>query len=50
MLFGSGSISGVTDDISDRDAIDYICGWGNLGHDDEGNLRVPKPKPLELDG
>ena len=46
MLFGSGSISGVTDDISDRDAIYHIYGQGNLGLDDEGNLRVPKPEPL----
>ena len=50
MLFGSGFVSGVTDDISDQDAVDYIYGRGNLGLEDEGNLRVPKPKSLELDG
>ena len=44
MLFGLGSILGVTDDISNQDAIDYIYGRGALSLDDEGNLRVPKPK------
>ena len=48
MLFGSGSISRVLDDISDQDDVDYIYGRGNLGLDDEGNLRVPKSEPLEL--
>jgi len=48
MLFGSRNISGVTDDISNQDVVDYIFGWGNLGLDSEGNLRVPKPEPLEL--
>ena len=48
MLFGSGSLSGVADDISDHDAIEYLYGWGNLSLDYEGNLRVLKPEPLEL--
>jgi hypothetical protein len=39
----------VTNDISDQDAVDYIYGWSDLGLDDEGNLRVLKPEPLELD-
>jgi hypothetical protein len=45
MLFGLG----VTDNISDEDAIEYIYGWGNLSLDGESNLRVPKSEPLELD-
>ena len=49
MLFGSGAILGVVDDISDQDAADYIYGRGNLDLDDEGNLRVSKLEPLELD-
>lgn len=48
MLFGSESILGVLDDMSDQDAVDYIYECGNLGLDDKGNLRVPKPEPLEL--
>ena len=49
MLFSSGAVLGVVDDISDQDAVDYIYGRGNLGLEDEGNLRVPKLKPLDLD-
>ena len=49
MLFSSGAVLGVVDDISDQDAVDYIYGRGNLGLEDEGNLRVPKPEPLDLD-
>lgn len=49
MLFGSGSTSGVVDNISDQDVVDYIYGRGNFGLDDEDNLRVPKLEPLELD-
>ena len=49
MLFGSGSVSGVADDVSDQDAIEYLYGRGNLSLDDEDNLRVLKPEPLELD-
>lgn len=48
LLFGSGSVSGAMEDVEDEDAIDYIFGRGRLSLDDEGNLRVPKPKPLEL--
>ena len=49
LLFGSSSILGVAENVSDQDAIYYLYGWGNLSLDDEGNLRVPKPEPLELD-
>ena len=39
----------MIDGISDQDAVDYIYGRGNFGLDGEGNLRVPKLEPLELD-
>ena len=41
--------SRVANDISDEDGIDYLYGRGNLSLDGEGNLRVPKQEPLELD-
>jgi len=39
----------VGEDINDQDAIDNLYGRGNLSLDDEGKLRVPKPKALELE-
>lgn len=49
LIFGPGSLSGVSHDVDDDDAIDYLFGRGRLSLDGEGNLKVPKPKPLELD-
>jgi hypothetical protein len=49
LLFGSGSTSGVLDDVDDEDATDFIFGQGFLSLDAEGELKVPKPEPLELD-
>ena len=46
MLFGSGATSVVLDD---EDAIDFIFGRGHLSLDAEGELKVPKPEPLDLD-
>lgn len=40
---------GVVDDVDDDDTIDYLFGRGRLSLDGEGNLKVPKPEPLELD-
>ena len=40
---------GVLDDVDDEDAIDFIFGRGRLSLDAEGELKVPKPEPLELD-
>ena len=40
---------GVLDDVDDEDAIDFISGRGRLSLDAEGELKVPKPEPLELD-
>ena len=48
-LFGSESTSGVLDDVDDEDAMDFIFGRGRLSLDAEGELKVPKPEPLELD-
>ena len=39
----------MADDIEDEDAIDYLYGRGNLSLDDEGKLRVSKPKALVLE-
>jgi hypothetical protein len=49
LLFGSRSTSGVLDDVEDEDAIDFIFGRGRLSLDAEGELKVPKLEPLELD-
>jgi hypothetical protein len=49
LLFGSGSTSGVLDDVDDENDIDFIFGRGCLSLDAEGELKVPKPEPLELD-
>jgi len=49
LLFGSGSTSGVLDDVDDEHAIDFIFGQGHLSLDAEGELKVPKLEPLELD-
>ena len=49
MLFGSGSTLGVLDDVDDEDAIDFILERGRLSLDAEGEMKVPKPEPLELD-
>ena len=49
LLFGSGSTSGVLDDVNDEDAIDFIFGQGHLSLDAEGELKVPNLEPLELD-
>ena len=49
LLFGLGSTSGVLDDVDDEDAIDFIFGRGHLSLDCEGELKVPKPEPLDLD-
>ena len=49
LLFGSGSASGVLDDVDDEDAINFIFGRGRLSFDAEGKLKVPKPEPLDLD-
>ena len=37
MLFGSGSTSGVLDDVDDEDAIDFIFGRGRLSLDAGGS-------------
>jgi hypothetical protein len=39
----------VLDDVDDEDAIDFIFGQGRLSLNAEGELKVPKPEPLELD-
>jgi hypothetical protein len=49
LLFGSGSTSGVLDDVDDDNVIDFIFGRGCLSLDAEGELKVPKLEPLELD-
>jgi hypothetical protein len=49
LLFGSGSTLGVLDDVDDDNVIDFIFGRGCLSLDDEGELKVPKLEPLELD-
>ena len=49
MLFGSASTLGVLEDVDDKDAIDFIFGRGCLSLDVEGELKVPKPEPLEVD-
>ena len=49
LLFGSGSTLGVLDDADDEDAIDFIFGRGRLSLDAEGELKVPKLEPLDLD-
>ena len=48
LLFGSGSTSGVLDDVDDEVAIDFIFGRGLLSLDVEGELKVPKPESLIL--
>ena len=49
LLFGSGSTSGVLDDVDDEHAIDFIFGQGHLSLDAEGELKVPKLELLDLD-
>lgn len=49
MIFGSGFVWGVIDDIDDDDAIYYLFGRGRLSLYGEGNWKVPTPGPLELD-
>ena len=49
LLFGSGATSGVLDDVDDEDAIDFISRRGCLSLDAEGELKVPKLEPLEVD-
>ena len=49
LFFGSRSTLWVLDDVDDEDAIDFIFGRGRLSLDAEGELKVPKPEPLELD-
>ena len=39
----------MLDDVDDEDAMDFIFGRGRLSLDAEGELKVPKPEPLELD-
>ena len=39
---------GVLDDVDDEDVIDFIFWQGHLSLDAEGELKVPKPEPLEL--
>ena len=39
----------MSEDINDQDAIDNLYGRGNLSLDDEGKLRVSKPKALVLE-
>ena len=39
----------MLDDVDDEDSIDFIFGQGRLSLDAEGELKVPKPEPLELD-
>lgn len=45
MIFGLGASSGVVDD----DVIDYVFGQGRLSLDGEGNLKLSKLEPMELD-
>ena len=49
LFFASRSTLGVLDDVDDEDAIDFIFGRGHLSLDAEGELKVPKPEPLDLD-
>ena len=39
----------MLDDVDDEDAIEFISGRGCLSLDVEGELKVPKPEPLEVD-
>ena len=39
----------MLDDVDNEDAIDFLFERGCLSLDAEGELKVPKPEPLELD-
>ena len=39
----------MLDDVDDEDAIDFIFGRGSLSLDAEGELKMPKLEPLDLD-
>ena len=39
----------MLDDVVDDDTIDFIFLQGRLSLDAEGELKVPKPEPLDLD-